>query len=365
MCADRCFSSPNESETSSDYTKTTKQKTIYTDIVKQVQSQTNFIKSNGVNYNENFGLHNNCLAFAKSYDLLLDVTKGKYLCSPTEDPNWVSNESWSAGLYSVDYSANGVNVVVDTSYNAGNGNHVIFPMTQPAFLADISWNGLYPGVIVDPSYNIFYNECNDQNNWRKKLVDMSFNNTNYYIQSKQQSEQLYGMYYPSNVSFGVPICGEIIDISTIATNVGGNNWVIVANKTIERCQILNIDNGTRIDFNSGITLTVKGQLNNKGTIVNDDGIIYNLGGTITNNGGTINTYYGIINNNGGLINNNGGLIRCVISGKIYTNNGGTIDNTGGTINLFFISQINEADGSQGCGIGYLIGVMKTGTACPP
>ena len=203
MCADRCFSSPNESESSSDYTRTTKQKTIFNDVIKQVQGQTNFIKSNGVNYNENFGLHNNCLAFAKSYDLLLDVTKGRYLCSPVEDPNWVSNEAWSAGLYSVDYSANNVNVVVDTSYNAGNGNRIIFPMTQSADVADISWNGLYPGVIVDPSYNIFYNQCNDQNNWRKKLVDMSFNNTNYYKQSKQDSNQLHGMFYPGNVSFTI------------------------------------------------------------------------------------------------------------------------------------------------------------------
>lgn len=200
MCADRCFSNPNKFETSSDYTRSTKQKTIYADIVNQVKKN-NFIKSNGVNYNQNFGLHNNCLAFAKSYDLLLDVTKGNYYTNPGEDPNWISNESWSAGLYSVDYSANNVNTVVDTSYNAGNANKIIFPMTQSAEAADINWNGLYPGVIVDPSYNIFYNECGNQNYWKKKLVDMSFNTTNYYSQSKQKSEQLYGMFYPSNFVF--------------------------------------------------------------------------------------------------------------------------------------------------------------------
>ena len=208
MSKNRCFSNPNDSNTSSsDYTKQTKQQTIFTDVVNQVQTQTNFIKSNGVNYNENFGLHNQCLAFAKSYELLLDVTKGKYYTVPTQDPKWVSNEAWSAGLYSVDYSANQVNTVVDTSYNAGNGNQIIFPMTQPAELADLSWNGLYPGVRVDPSYNIFYNQCKDQNYWRKKLVDMSFNNTNYSNQSKQISEQLYGMSYPGNVTFA---CAPVI-----------------------------------------------------------------------------------------------------------------------------------------------------------
>jgi hypothetical protein len=212
MSGDKCFSNPIESNSSSDYTRTSKQKTIYKDVVNQVQSKTNFIKSNGVNYNENFGLHNQCLSFAKSYDLLLDVTKGKYYTKPVEDPNWVSNEAWSAGLYSVDYSANNVKTVVDTSYNAGNSNRIIFPMTQPAQLADISWNGLYPGVRVDPSYNIFYNECEDENYWREKLVDMSFNNTNYYIQNKQQSEQLYGMVYPGNVTFS---CSQCINIDAI------------------------------------------------------------------------------------------------------------------------------------------------------
>ena len=203
MCADRCFSNTNKCESSSDRTKQTKQKTIFNDVVNQVQN--NFIKSNGVKYNENFGLHNDCLAFAKSYDLLLDVTKGNYYTKPVEDPKWVSNEAWSAGLYSVDYSTNGVNVVVDTSYNAGKSNQVIFPMTQSAEQADISWSGLYPGVRVDPNYNIFYNECDNQNYWREKLVDMSFNTTNYSIQSKKQSEQLYGMVYPGNVTFS---CGN-------------------------------------------------------------------------------------------------------------------------------------------------------------
>lgn len=202
MSKNRCFSNANDSNnSSSDYTKQTKQQTIFSDVVNQVQTQTKFIKNNGVNYNENFGLHNQCLSFAKSYELLLDVTKGKYYAAPVKDPQWVSNEAWSASLYSVDYSANQVNTVVDTSYNAGNANHIIFPMTQSAELADISWNGLYPGVRVDPSYNIFYNQCKDQNYWRKKLVDMSFNNTNYSNETKQKSEQLYGMSYPTNIKF--------------------------------------------------------------------------------------------------------------------------------------------------------------------
>jgi hypothetical protein len=415
ISAEKCFSNSNDSNKSScDYTKKIKQKTIYNNIVKQVQSQTNFIKSNGVNYNQNFGLHNNCLAFAKSYDLLLDVTKGKYYSQPTVDPAWTSNEAWSAGLYSVNYSANGVNAVVDTSYNAGNANQDIFPMTQPAELADISWNGLYPGVRIDPSYNIFYNECENQNYWRDKLVDMSFNTTNYYKQNKQKSEQLYGMAYPANVTFScenINVCGVDIDISTIAINTGGNNWSVVGNKTIELCQILTINNGISLTINFSVTLTVLGTLNNKGTINNigtfyNNNILYNdnrinnftnssliNNGEITNNGTIINIYFGFgfsssITNNGEIANNGtitNSILCVIINNNIIKNSGGTITNYGtfnnsniiaiiynyasGFINNFgtFIpgGELNNADNSSTCGIGTLSsGLVPTGNLCP-
>ena len=282
MSGGRCFSNPNKCETSSDYTKSTKQKTIFKDVVNQVQGQTNFIKNNGVNYNENFGLHNQCLAFAKSYDLLLDVTKGNYYTKPVEDPNWVSNEAWSAGLYSVDYSANNVNTVVDTSYNAGNRNKIIFPMTQSAEVADISWNGLYPGVVVDPSYTIFYNECEDQNYWREKLVDMSFNTTNYSIQSKQQSEKLYGMRYPSNVSFECNICFSFTleQIYTITGGEGelfikvGNTYTTIIGFEIPAYLRLIITNGDTLIIPLGQFLLMQ----------NYSSILIEPGGTLTVNG---------------------------------------------------------------------------------
>jgi hypothetical protein len=262
MKANKCFSNSNKCESSSDYTKINKQKTIFNDVVNQVQ--TNFIKSNNVNYNENFVLHNNCLAFSKSYELLLDVTKGRHYAAPVTDPDWVSNEAWSAGLYSINYSANGVNVVVDTSYNAGNANQIIFPMTQLAEIADISWNGFYPGVRVDPSYNIFYNQCKNQNYWRDKLVTMEvFNDTNYYAQNKLKSDKLYSIAYPANVTFS---CGNInqigqIDISTIANSVDGVNWFLNGNVTIEVGQVLIITVGQTLNIPPEFTLTILGTIN--------------------------------------------------------------------------------------------------------
>jgi hypothetical protein len=338
MSGGRCFSNPTKCETSSDYTKSTKQKTIFKDVVNQVQGQTNFIKNNGVNYNENFGLHNQCLAFAKSYDLLLDVTKGNYYTKPVEDPNWVSNEAWSAGLYSVDYSANNVKTVVDTSYNAGNGNHIIFPMTQSAELADISWNGLYPGVVVDPSYTIFYNECEDQNYWREKLVDMSFNATNYYIQSKKQSEKLYGMRYPSNVTFSCGInCIYSWKKGPANDTTGGtlsNNWTSITSNS----------DGSRL------AACVTGFPGGRLFTSSDFGASWVKGPATGTTGGSLTQPWSKITSN----NTGSRLAACALSGVIYTSSdfgaswvkGPATDTTGGSTTQTWNSITSNSDGSR-------------------
>ena len=46
----RCFANPSDDNSASDYILTKKQTTIYNDILKQHPN--NFIKHNGVNYNE-------------------------------------------------------------------------------------------------------------------------------------------------------------------------------------------------------------------------------------------------------------------------------------------------------------------------
>ena len=222
MSANRCFGSSNKSNsTSSDYTIANKQKTIFTGIVNQVNSPTKFVKSNGQSYNKNFKINNcNELTSSKSYDLLLDVTKGRRIANPllpTSNGATIgtsSNEAWSGNLYSINYNKKGIDNVVDTSYNAGNDNIIIFPMTQTAIDADSSWNGLYPGVMVDPSYQLFYDACSLRNNngngnvWRNNLVDMSLSNidftqNNYYKQHTLNSQKLYGMNFPEKVNFKI------------------------------------------------------------------------------------------------------------------------------------------------------------------
>jgi hypothetical protein len=219
-------------------------------------------------------------------------------------------------------------------------------------------------------------------------------------------------------SFNPPCIPIEINISTIATDNGENNWSVVENKTIELCEILNIDNNIFLTINSDITLTVLGNINNNtgSTIYNDGQIIINTGGTLdntgyienifiitnngqitNNNGGEINTGGGgKINNNNQINNNSGGIINVNAGGELNNNSGGIINNYGGTITTNLFGTINNNNGAtiynsnngyiditsgafnavlgsslingvllSPCGEGNLINVTQTATGCPP
>lgn len=203
MAVNRCFDTFNKNKSSSDYANIRRQKTLYIEINKNINclNTGNPVKRDSFNYNNNFGIisssdeskYNSCLATAKSYDLLLDITKGKNLvnshCGNTDSvaipPKY---DSWSGNLFSVNYKDNSVDNVVNTQ-NA----------------TDPSYN------IVDPSYSLFYNDYKNNEcpltelsgyppNWLK-VVDISFNNTSYYKEA-QKARLLYNFNYPEKVTFG-------------------------------------------------------------------------------------------------------------------------------------------------------------------
>lgn len=217
MAFNRCFNTYNNSiQTASDYMASLRQNTIYTDVATNIENGSgNPVKKDGYQYNDNFGtipltISNKygCLVNAKSYDLLLDVTKGMMIHNTDLGFNsnvLNNNEAWDGNFFSVEYANKGVNVVVDTSYNAGNTNEIIFPQPISAHDADLSFNNAYPGVIVDPCYNIFYNPCllsyNDgKNPWIRLVDNLEFENTFAYKQAIN-SDPLYGMNYPQKVLF--------------------------------------------------------------------------------------------------------------------------------------------------------------------
>ena len=199
MATNRCFNTSNITiQNASDYSTARKQKTLYSAVAQNmnVLGNANPQKTNGFLYNNNFGVvplsaNNNagCLINSQSYELLLNVTKGQSLYNAANDNiTWFysvksplnSNEAWAGNLFLMNYSTNGITTVVDTSYNAGNKNKIIYPQTISAYDADLSFNTAYPGVIVDPSYQLFYNSCNEAENPWLPLVDVGFNYTKLY-----------------------------------------------------------------------------------------------------------------------------------------------------------------------------------------
>jgi len=221
MPSNRCFDLLGDSHSdASDYTRGKKQKTIYAELVKNSSTPgigPNPVKNNGFKYNMNYGISEpacpaapadcvgGCLKFARSYELLLDVTKGKYLGNPVmSDANAHEGQMWSGNAITVSY---GSYPVVDASFGAGNFNQVSFPIDYCN--VDCSWNGSWPGMIIDPCYQIF----NDQNGIvceADKAIPLWLRNTgtttpltrssNYYWKMVN-AQPLRGMRYPGPVKF--------------------------------------------------------------------------------------------------------------------------------------------------------------------
>ena len=218
MAFNRCYTTYNSTiQSSSDYSSVRRQKTIYSDVASTMNSNgTANPKKKGFYYNNNFGViplssgpTAGCLAHAKNYELLLDVTKGKHFYDvangiDSSQNSINTNDLWAGNLFSVNYATKGIGVVVDTSYGAPNANTIVFPQPLTAGAADLVFNNSYPGVIVDPSYAIFYNSClgsyNDGKNPWLHLVDVSFNTTSYY-NGAIKGDPLYNMSYPEKVIF--------------------------------------------------------------------------------------------------------------------------------------------------------------------
>jgi hypothetical protein len=222
MPSNRCFDLLGDSHSdASDYIRGKKQKTIYSELVHNSSTPNigpNPVKKNGYKYNMNFGISEpvcpgapdpecvgGCLKFAKSYELLLDVTKGKFLGNPVmSDANAHEGQMWSGNAITVSY---GSYPVVDTSFGAGDFNQVLFPIDYCN--VDCSWSGQWPGVIIDPCYQIFNdqkgNACEAEKGiplWlRNTGVTTPLTRSSNYYWKMVNSQPLRGMRYPGPVKF--------------------------------------------------------------------------------------------------------------------------------------------------------------------
>ena len=223
MAHNRCFDPlQNTISDSGDYTRARKQKTMYAELAKNSATPNvgpNPVKKNGFKYNMNFGIgqpqcagtpvdcSGGCLKFARSYELLLDVTKGKLFANPMlNEANSREGEMWAGNILTVSY---GDYPVVDTSFGASSLNKVLFPFDTCSI--DCSYNyGFYPGMVVDPSNRIFNHPCAAGTRnathgvppWvaNTAVVTPLTRSTDYYWKVIN-AQPLHGMRYPGPVQF--------------------------------------------------------------------------------------------------------------------------------------------------------------------
>ena len=114
-------------------------------------------KKNGFNYNSgvnmNFNTDCSCLISAPSHKDLLQVTKGAYLTNPIS-----AYDNSSGCLYNIkdgNFLVTTYGEKVVSTHFDGNTSNEIHPGPFCDVCPDACAN--YPGVVVDPSYSIFYN----------------------------------------------------------------------------------------------------------------------------------------------------------------------------------------------------------------
>lgn len=215
--SNKCFPVNSTIVNSSDYMNKKKQTTLYKTLSNDISkyNESNPVKKNGVRYDKLFGVcvcgeeysDNVVLSTAKNYDLLLDITKGKYFSNPTLGNAQSAWEMWSGNTYVMDYSNNDILPVngftsesVTIQYSGASYIPSIGDELGPFFEAqDNSMNGY--GYTVDSSNILFYSKCADANNkpsWMN-YIDISFQDTQYYWKAIN-AQPLAGMSYPSRIT---------------------------------------------------------------------------------------------------------------------------------------------------------------------
>jgi hypothetical protein len=149
-----------------------------------------------VNYSAPVNVNGQCVSSAKNYELLLDVTKGKYLnsyaCQTDLSYSIIGNINDANLLY-----IKAENDTINSSRDVSSINDSINISNQNVS-SDIIYKN--PGVYIVPDYSYncdesFFNIRNIQTN-----IDLSFNDfdestKNYYNKMAQQ-DKLYGFRYP-------------------------------------------------------------------------------------------------------------------------------------------------------------------------
>ena len=192
----RCFDTYNASNfTASDYIRLTRRKTLFQNAQTIAIGNASYQTSNPIN-SVSPGYHlkktggrylgpvhvnpnttttqNGCLIAANSYELLYDVINGSHASLNNFDINDVisiTGEAWLGTFASINYPDKGINCVILNTPN-GNCNTMNYPNEQDYEPDPTGTLTNFPGMIVDPSYQVFYPTCESVkgNNYNKNVT---------------------------------------------------------------------------------------------------------------------------------------------------------------------------------------------------
>lgn len=197
----RCFDTYNlQNTSSSDYTTGIKRKTIFTEYQTIAIGNVNFQKGmtenvippgylrkdNGAYYygpvyvNTDDIAVNNCLIGAKNYELLYDVLFG---AQPSLDELKniqvsYSGEAWQGNILKTDFKSLSKIGPAITDVPNGNPDKMDYATRQdylPKYADKPNPPDEFPGMIVDPCYNIFYPRCNTTDLANNYIKNVKFN----------------------------------------------------------------------------------------------------------------------------------------------------------------------------------------------
>ena len=211
MSGNRCFETLNSTVVyGSDKTNARRQETIYREMqINSTNKGPNPVKHNKHQYNKNFiskryknqndtSRYQYRLASAKSYDLLLDITKGKRFAKSINNVGHNRYKIWGGNVMQVDYKDKIPYSMLSWNMQHSNSNKVHMPIE-----IDVTASN----EVVDKNSNIFYSPCyftrpSHIPPWIQNVVTKNpiYKNTYYYYQGAKD-DPLRGIAYPEEIYF--------------------------------------------------------------------------------------------------------------------------------------------------------------------
>jgi len=222
----RCFDTVNANNfTGSDYIQGVRRKTLFQNAQTiaignssyQKGIETNSVspgyhtKTNGSRYigpvyvtpNTNTE-QNGCLISAKNYETLYDVIKGRHSSVDNFDVNKIASvngSAWLGTFSSINYINKNIDCAITNLPANSNCNYIDYTSKQ-----DYEPDGnlsRFPGMIVDPSYEVFYPACESKGNNYSKNVTYIFDRIA--VEQPQLIKYLSTFSYANESQFPFPL----------------------------------------------------------------------------------------------------------------------------------------------------------------